>query len=215
MINDLGYLVDNLKNVLKILGRGWVGEHPAVLVASPGRSGSTVLYDAVAVGLDSRVWTVRANAWNIEKTHFWPSFVYKTHGQFSDVPDAVKVLYIYREASEIVESTIRCAESFGLSWYQRHCRHLGLNNVTNLDPDALKSSDIMQIGENLESWIKNGSNCCFVKYDALWESIEGINNFLGFNVCLPEFKRSSSVTQISGYDKYNDLYESLPEVMFQ
>lgn len=156
-----------------------------VVIASTGRSGSTMLTDAV-----SRWDKVH----DIAKTHLLPP----------DKSFKGKIIFIFSNPDEAAESALHLT-FFVPSFAPNHVRHVettdrawlkrigGLDNQT--EKDNLLSYDVFGIHQHLKSWlytdaepVSNPKNAKIlaIKFENLWDesTVEAIRDFLG----VPEFK---------------------------
>jgi len=190
----------------------------SILVASPGRSGSTVLYQSLAKATSKPPSWTRATAWDLRRSWCLPGMVYKTHAAAVDLPKRMRVIYVYREASKIVSSTSKMVRENGEAWASAHARHLlGQRAKSRSDwsaalLDELPTSDILDIAGNLRSW-SNTKGVLLVKYDYMWELEEKIEDFLGTKVQLPEYRASDTKGHVVGYADYQTLYDDLPPIL--
>lgn len=134
----------------------------SVIVASMGRSGSTYFQNEIAKQLWSRhiayalnkSWSslVQVGAWN--PNQFFPcvnrSIVYKTHAKYHENFDRVPTkLYVYGDIEHCILSTYRLAVQ-NEKWWRQHLRHFGCSYSA---PDALLTSDPLDLVGNIKSWL--------------------------------------------------------------
>ncbi|MBY6059429.1 hypothetical protein [Leisingera daeponensis] len=208
-------LTDSLQATIKhVLCGSQLFDH-SVVVASPGRSGSTVLYDTLTESFDRHPRWLRANAWNLESAEFRKGLIYKTHSPAKPLPLGVRSLYVYRTPAEIVHSTLKMIDTVGPAWGKSHCEHL-LPHKAPIQVDRLRSglqtSDLLDIHGNLKTWLECSNSVLFLKYEAMWDHQEKISDFVGFPVELPQYRASKTVGEVEGYAAYLDLYNSLPDM---
>lgn len=180
-----------------------------VVVASCGRSGSTMLTRALA---DStlREWVqvlgrpvsdriankiIIEYAWNLEERYLRSGFIYKTHDYPPEtLSDHVKYIYVYSDPIEVISSVLNKAEREGEEWLAKHARHLNGKSTSRKD---IIFEDSINIVENISRWCnKEGNNVLAVKYNNLWERQDQLSDFIGFDFGLPERKERRSSDKI-------------------
>lgn len=191
---------------------------PSVVVASPGRSGSTVIFEALVAGMAKKRFglshrylkgLVRCDAWKLSSCILRPGYVHKTH----DLPSKnlwvsnTKIIFVFGDVVDTVTSVISCQERFGRDWVEEHLKHL---NAIGEMTDIL-DKDILQIGEQLSSWFEaDDLDLMLVHYEAIWEPgfKEMLSKFVGFEAELPEFRGRSEKTKLSDLEalRLNSTY---------
>ena len=183
-----------------------LGKCSKVVIASAGRSGSTVLFQAVRKGyrswlcsgqlssLKSKFYLriMAHSADRLDDIHRWGSPVIKTH----DLPTALdykltKYLFVFADPVSVIDSVIRQTRLQGINWLDNHIYHLrGLGSFSDI-----YEKDVLNYASQLQQWTREASlnNKIFViPYSHLWEWEHGIKDFLGFSIQLPE-KRERKV----------------------
>lgn len=169
---------------------------PPVLVASFGRSGSTMVYKSVCQSMTMARFGrhkkfVCDNAWNLQGEKFSSGIVYKTH----DFPTEsismhnLRTIFVFGSPIDAVRSVIKQNELLGAKWTDRHLKHLKARGTL----DEIWTSDILGLERQLESWTTTqlGSVLC-VKFDSLWDNISQISDFIELDFCLPPKKARTS-----------------------
>lgn len=196
-------------------------DHPAFIVASMGRSGSTVVYQSLihAVAHTHPFLPTAAarrvisdQAWQLEGRRLFGGSVYKTH----DRPPAhihasrpVKAVFTYARPTAVVESLLLRQETAGADWVNEHLIHLGSNTRLNdaLDRDALK------LEEQLDAWLSHqpGIDVLALKYSALWTYEEALRDFFDAEIRLPPQHPRTSRKSLSSTlsDRLCRTYERL------
>ena len=167
---------------------------PALVVASTGRSGSTLVYDALVEAVQRERFGTTAGhrarlvpdvAWSLGEKVFRGGAVYKTH----DYPRAlagqnnVKVVFVFDLASEIALSVLKCRETEGDDWISEHLDHLKAPGRF----DDILETDILGILPQMRAWTKfTGVPVLCVRYEGIWENLSAIREFTGLSVGLPE-----------------------------
>lgn len=188
-------LVENKfrKLFAKLAFRGY----PKIIIASTGRSGSSMLLDAVTDSLiKHRFHTKRGTRISnliksiiagyidrIEKLSEEPFLVYKTHDIYEGNPDSnCKFIFIYGDPLESALSVQQTVEQEGQQWFLDHQFHLRACG----DYADLFQKDVLAYRTQLESWLtQRNANIVCIDFDDLWVKTEELSNFLGFEVELP------------------------------
>jgi hypothetical protein len=180
----------------------WMNSSNSIVIASSGRSGSTLLFDLFA----SRKFKK-----NVIKTHLLPPISLSK----------AKTIFIFSNPDQCAESSMykMMESSWFFFWHVRHCEnsiqewHLELQDskFTSLDNHPL-AKDGLAVAEQIQKWvfsfpeleIKEANLMC-VKYENLWEpaTILAIEKFLKIRkLPLPAFKqRGYSDDQLSDFQK--------------
>ena len=173
---------------------------PAIVVASMGRSGSTVVYSAIRDGLAEQRFhhlpsniasrIVSDSAWDLASTKLQKGVVYKTHAhshELSATPYA-KVVFLYGSASDAALSVFACNQKYGPAWTARHFDHMRAKGSFA----DLPFEDVLRFGEQLDGWLGCPSVPTLgINYEELWTHEERISEFVGFPIRLPR-RRSRS-----------------------
>lgn len=187
-----------------------------LVVASPGRSGSTLL---------TNIFLKQAHGYRVFKTHLLPpsrKFKGKIIFVFSN-PDLAtdSVFHLMFESSKWEEWHFHNVETSDKIWYKFHEVLGGPNEMINL-----LVYDALGIGRQLKDWLNKKVERCSqkeaqilaIKYEALWEieSLEAIRSFLQLpEFTLPEHKKRGNWEIIypeekSLREKYNKGSEEMP-----
>lgn len=164
-----------------------------------GRSGSTLIYDAVAKGLARKKYgrfasslerTVKATAWNLDQSCLIGGVVYKTHdfpyNLNSNIP--VKAVFLFGSASEAAISVYSCRDRYGSEWVKTHLEHLRAVGQF----DEILERDVLRFKEQIETWTNESRfDVLALRYESLWNYEQLLSDFLGFQVHLPP-RRSRS-----------------------
>lgn len=205
----------SLKNVTKELVRKilWT-DRPPVLVASMGRSGSTLVHSAIANGMararfgTSKFRTeslVRDDVWELAGARLKKGRVYKTHAlpHGLDASQNLLVVFVFGSASNAVRSVFQCEKVYGKDWIEEHFNHLSATGGI----DQLARRDVLRFGEQIQFWLSvKNVPVLSLKYEDLWTSgAETIlSRLVGFPVCFPERRQRESSSLDLG-DKENEL----------
>lgn len=199
------------------------GVQPPVVVASIGRSGSTLLTRSLREGMSRARFgfspgffynKVKGDGFDLSNTRFRDGVVYKTHALPSELPGetTVKVVFVYGSASDAVISVALQRDKLGDSWVQNHLRHLRADGQFY----EVLDRDVLRIREQVQGWAgKLGVDRVLVKYDNLWSSVDTISNFLGFPIFLPErrVRRSGEQISLCQPDKIREAYSALDSMI--
>lgn len=172
---------------------------PAVLVASMGRSGSTLIH-AAAVDAFARLQfgplarfardIAAGEAWDLATTPLRSGVVYKTHGLASELPSTCRprVIFVFGPPSDAVLSVMSCHQRFGAAWTAAHLRHLRASG----DYSDLANEDVLRMQDQVEGWFgAAGVPRLLLHYDAIWDQARTISAFIGAKIRLPEYQRRS------------------------
>lgn len=166
---------------------------PPLVVASMGRSGSTLVWDALRRAMASRfprplhapgLRLVSDQAWDLKCKRLAPGVVYKTHGLAHELPtnSGARVIFLFGSATDAALSVLACHSRYGPHWIEQHFEHL---RATGEFSD-LGESDVLRFGEQLDGWIgKSGTPRLILNYDAVWDHVQTLSDFVGVPVQLP------------------------------
>lgn len=159
-----------------------------------GRSGSTVVYEALSRALATSHFPtplqtqalrlVADQAWNLECTRFAPGIVYKTHGLAHELPSnsGARVVFLFGSATDAALSVLACRDRYGPRWIEQHFEHLRADGPF----EDLGNRDVLRFGDQLEGWIgKFGTSRLILHYDALWDHADTLSEFTSVPVQLP------------------------------
>lgn len=173
--------------------------YPKIVIASTGRAGSTMLFDAVADSLikhrfhlsrHGRIWGLikRLSVNYVDRIDTLPKeacLICKTHDTYSNPPRSnSRFVFVYGDPLESAMSVEKVVESEGREWFGLHQYHLKASGAY----EQLYSQDVLNYEGQLISWlseIKNENVFC-VDYDDLWDEREELSRFIGFDIDLPE-----------------------------
>jgi hypothetical protein len=200
---------------------------PAIICASPGRSGSTLLFEAIGDAIARKRAplfhrharrTFRDAAWELDRCQLREGVVYKTH----DLPTSLRktenlrAVFIYGPPSEALLSVLDCERRLGREWVAEHLRHLRMPQATDLmSRDAIGFENQMRLWSQEERF-----PVLCVNYEKLWDNIGKIGSFLNLDVDLPE-RRERRDKAIYGdraikadliYKNIKHKFDDLPEV---
>lgn len=206
--------------VRKALGKG----EDTILVASMGRSGSTLVYDSIVEGYANArharlgqigVRVVKSQAWDLRSDQLLPGVVYKTHDFPSYLQQAsgIKAVFCFGSAIDAAVSVLSCLDRYGADWVERHLLHLRASGGL----EDLFHRDALRFGEQLDEWFSETRFPVLrLKYDEIWQHEAEISDFLGFRIQLPERKeRSSALSDIEKLGRLKSVFCDLDSKIHQ
>ncbi|WP_170350545.1 MULTISPECIES: hypothetical protein [Ruegeria] len=192
-----------------------------VIVASNGRSGSTMTFLALADSLRDvdREAAKKSNfIARLDDATFHAPCVYKTHDYpqpLSSWPENTRVVFCFGSAKDSAFSVYSALDRYGADWIDLHFHHLHATGTY----DELFQRDVLQQARQIKEWVtyEDVPVLC-VHYDALWEYQETISRFTGLDFRPPE-RRERVPKDIPAelkaaadlvYDPIDDVIEHLP-----
>lgn len=169
---------------------------PPVLVASVGRVGSKIVWEAVSRGLSQSVFSlknpfgrhiVRGSAWDLSRGPLLGGLVYKTH----DLPyllsprAGARVVFLFGRPSDVVLSVAQCNDRFGASWVADHLSHMRANGQY----EEMFTRDVLRLSEHVDAWRTTANASVLgMRYEAVWKNVGLLSDFVRFPVVLPPFR---------------------------
>lgn len=170
---------------------------PLLIVASSGRAGSTMLFDAVTdsliqvrLGWSRETMKGRVAARSISgyveriaAINDEPYAVYKTHDIFSTPPSPnYRIVFVYGDPLDSAMSVSRVVQEKGADWFAQHQYHLhATGSFSNLFQE-----DVLNFAGQMRSWLgKRRDDVLCIEYEDLWNSRTELSGFLGFDINLP------------------------------
>ena len=169
-----------------------------IVVASNGRSGSTMLFEAIARSLiearyprlnhgpGHRLLAASTSGFvdRLSQVAHEPWPVLKTHDPFdSRYAGDARYLFIYGDPLEAALSVKKVVERDGHQWFSDHLNHLRGEGSYQ----ELFTKDVLNYEQQLLSWQNaDPETVLLLPYDKLWENQPRLVGFLGFVVQLPE-----------------------------
>tara|TARA_R110002074_G_C12555300_1_gene667050 strand:+ start:2423 stop:3112 length:690 start_codon:yes stop_codon:yes gene_type:complete len=182
------------RTIKVFLQRMFAGDKPSILVASMGRSGSTLLHSAVVTGWARKRFGVFAGgaqrfvadeAWRLDEVNLIGGVVYKTHDLAQFVPKSanIKALFVFDQPSKVAKSVASCRAKFGCNWFEEHREHLRGDGTFQ----EFLERDTLRFEEQVLSWsTQDHVSVLGVRYSSIWENKDAIEAFLGFSIRLPQ-----------------------------
>ena len=212
------------RTVRKRLGRMIPSDRPGIIQASYGRSGSTMMYNALAEAMSQArfgrtrpfVWD---ESWTLGEKTLRKGIVYKTH----DYPQAIagrddlRCVFVFGAATDAALSVIAQEDTRGRDWIDDHLDHLKAPGSY----DDILTEDSLGIARQLEAWSTfDGAPVLCLRYEGLWDNLEAIRDFAEVPVTLPprrpraEKPASADVTDAirAVYGPIDRMLDRLPDV---
>ncbi len=189
---------------------------PCIIVASNGRSGSTLMFDALWAACKRRHWFRRPTASFQESLASAPltaGSLVKTH----DYPDGlrgrenVKVLFCFGPTKASALSVYSAVERYGRDWVNQHFEHLHAKGPF----DDLFKYDVLNQVEQLKQWgtFQEVPVLC-LSYDAIWRRQNDVEDFLHLKFTLPErVERARKSIPDDLLAKASQVYDPIDEVV--
>ncbi len=169
----------------------------APIIASSGRAGSTMLNDAAAAAMlgwpwlanfsKPRVWSTET-AWNMDATNYRRGVVYKTHDYppSARLPPFTRVIYTFADPVDVVFSVITQGRKHGRVWLEDHCCHM---RAPISEIDNIQTVDALRLERHFKAWMQpQAFPVMLVKYNAIWDHLDDISDFLGMTLELPPYR---------------------------
>jgi len=196
-----------------------------VVVASTGRAGSTMLFNALCQGF------VRSH-YNVDPSSVLGSFVLKLVSAYSNrLSDVEKVpypvqkthalyqpryrhsaryIFVYGDPLESAQSVDLMTKKNGVAWFSEHLYHLEASG----DLCDLFRKDILRYEDQLRKWGGAPKDSVFaVSYEDLWVKKSEIAQFVGFEFDLPERRPRTPKKEPKEYNV--ELFQTLRELPTQ
>jgi len=194
-----------------------------IVVASSGRSGSTMTADAIAQSLVTlRFKTTSGSSLNdflfkraqaflprLAHRRRYKQPILKTHDLPSrNLPSDTKYIFIVGDPLESVQSAQQMTSKFGHIWLEEHLYHL----ASEKKPKDLLQDDILNFERQINSWLSAPSeNILVLRFEEIWNRVDELSNFVGFPVTLPSKKERSPKPPLKHYNR--ELFNRLKELM--
>ena len=192
-----------------------------IIIASNGRSGSTMLCNSVARSLvHRRFGKLLASQFEtflcevaiefaprLQQISTLASPILKTHDRPEDPSEiSGKVIFIFGDPLEAALSARLKTEREGCEWLQEHLYHLRSKG----DLSNLLETDLLNYREQCHAWSSAPrDSVMLVPYDDLWARQSEISQFLGLPVDLPKRRARRPKPSSSGIN--NEVFDKLRE----
>ena len=194
-----------------------------IIVASNGRSGSTLTFKAIRAAMGARDIRLERNAVFVSRLDGTPltaPFVYKTH-DFPDAlasgPENVRVVFCFGSTKDSTISVYSAMERYGPEWVKKHFYNL---HATGAFEDLFKR-DVLQQARQIRDWVtfEKVPVLC-VHYDAIWDNTAEISEFIGLDFIPPERRQREPKTipediRVGAdkiYDPIDQVVDELPKI---
>ncbi|MEM9383692.1 MAG: hypothetical protein AAGA68_01420 [Pseudomonadota bacterium] len=196
---------------------------PALVVASLGRSGSTLLHEALVDAMAERRFGPLAGpsrrlakdyVWDLDGATLYRGVVYKTH----DFPEAlaaqaraVRAMFIFGSAQDAALSVRTCFDRYGPTWIGEHFAHLHADGPY----EELLTRDVLRFEEQLRRWASyTDVPVLCLRYETLWDHIAHLREFCGVPVSLPPRRqRERNDAGADTLDAANSVYAPLDRII--
>lgn len=190
------YLGDKVSKVI-------FSEKKPIIIASTGRSGSSLLFRSVVEGYIKRRRPTLARLFPKTMRKLAGAFIArlddiesmarpvgKTHDLFTDAcASNATVIFIYGDPLESALSVENQVKKNGASWFDHHVFHLRSRGRSS----DLYQADVLNYRNQMDSWVTTKrENVLVLHYDQLWEMKNEISHFLGFEVSIPLRRQRSA-----------------------
>jgi hypothetical protein len=203
----------------------YLGQAP-IVIASPGRSGSTMLFESVVEGLVRHRFGVGING-SIGRflakraSNFLSRLadvdstscpVLKTHDLSDELSkiDNVRAIFVYSDPLDSAKSAKNMLEREGVNWMDEHLFNL---RSTGSASEILRE-DVLNYGEQMRSWLGEfRPNVLALPYEHLWDREDELSQFLGFEILLPTRRSRSEHECEDAWDV--SVYQSLRNLQWE
>lgn len=175
-----------------------------IVVASTGRAGSTLLYNSILRAYGRARWGFEGGSREEEiyakryrgfvsriNSHTLSSspVVIKTHDLCPDVvPAEALFIFLHGDPLEAAISVRSVVDVKGVEWFYKHQHHLHGEGGYS----SLFQRDVLNFRGQIKSWLsRTEQNVFCVSYETLWEQVENLEEFLGFDIQLPARRERS------------------------
>lgn len=184
---------------------------PGVVVASYGRSGSTLLHRAIGSAMCRRAPLRRREevfdlSWTLADRPPRRGTVCKTH----DFPGALagrsdlRSIFVFGSPIDAVRSVVTQMDREGPEWIEEHLDHLKAKGGFA----ELLEKDVLGLEDQLDAWSNfTASPVLCVRYEALWRELPRMQEFVALRFTLPE-RRERQTSRLS------DTQERALEVVY-
>lgn len=169
-----------------------------IIVASNGRAGSTMLYNAIADGFVRKKFKISAKSIlggvikklsigyvdSVKDLKGEKCVIIKTHNVYENIDNnyKYKFIFVYSDPLESAFSVDLMVKQKGIGWFYKHQNNLNASG----DYSDLYKEDVLNYERQMKSWMsQNRNNIMCVAYEDLWDKIGLLSDFLGFKVELP------------------------------
>jgi hypothetical protein len=181
-----------------------------IVIASTGRSGSTMLFDAITSafvktkisnGLLNKIFLRKLCSGYLNRMHdidIFSPIILKTHDIIDKkYVDKAKFVFVYGDPLESAQSVDNMVHNKGLVWFEEHQYHLRASG----EYKDLYVQDVLNFESQIKAWFGIKSDkVMIIRYDELWDRTDELSEFLGFPIILPARRERSSKILSANYD---------------
>ncbi|WP_282021611.1 hypothetical protein [Ruegeria faecimaris] len=190
-----------------------------VIVASNGRSGSTMTYHALRDALERLDPNLSGQASfvsRLDDATFQAPFLYKTHDfpqVLSNWSKDTRVVFCFGSTKDSTFSVYTAMEGYGPEWIKKHFYNLHATGTY----DELFERDVLQQARQIKEWVTyDDIPVLCVHYNALWEYQDEISEFTGLKfVPAPRRERAEKDIPEDLRKAASQIYDPIDEVISQ
>jgi len=201
------------------ISRALFGRRVPIVIASSGRSGSTMLFKAISEGLIRSRFSVSLDSFlgrvisrftcayvtRLSEISDSSAPILKTHDMLrDDYKDLAKYIFVFADPLDSAQSVEQMKERRGPIWVEEHIFHLG-SQGTHLE---LFQRDVLGYADQVRAWLSDASpNILCIHYEEIWDQVAEISDFLGFSIRLPRRRPRQPKPAVQNYDR--ELFKHL------
>lgn len=199
---------DLVKQMTQAIGAILPSRRCPVIVASIGRSGSTLLTRSIREAtVKARFGSIaplfekcsKGNGFDLKNTFLKNGLVYKTHALPDELSSSKnpKVVFVFGNATDAVLSVAQKGEELGEYWVSKHLDNLRASGSF----EEVLEKDVLRIEEQIRKWgNRDDIERLIIKYDFIWECHGVIEEFLDLKISLPKRRERSKKEELSSID---------------
>ena len=212
------------KTAKKIISNCFFNNQIKIVIASSGRSGSTMLFDSTAKSLvkhrhpllhksliSNRITnSIKVFVKKLQQVHLKHELIFKTHDLFDkSYSNFAKYIFVFGDPLQSAQSVEIMAKKYGAKWFSQHLENLSSSGNLN----ELYSKDILNYERQVESWMTAETNSVFcVHYEDIWNKVDLLSKFVGFEIELPEKLPRKNKDPLVKFDE--QLFNKLKHIEF-
>ena len=195
-----------------------------IVVASTGRAGSTLLFDAIRKCYISKRYkididSVKGNMLvklcsdyvdRLPEIEHNRSVVFKTHCQWRpEIGLQAKFIFVHGDPLDSALSVGRMTEKNGRDWFKQHQYHLGATG----DFSDLFQKDVLNYEDQIMLWgHANDERILCVAFEDLWKRNNQISAHVDFEVKLPAYRERTKIDKPKHIN--DELFDRLRKLRF-
>jgi hypothetical protein len=210
ILKDIKILLKTkLKVFLRIL---LIKKNVRIVVASTGRSGSTMLFNAISSSFidnnHKRIVSCLGRSFlkklcsgyldRIQDIGLFSPTILKTHDLIDTSQiDKAKFIFVYADPLDSAQSVEKVVQEKGLIWFEEHQYHLRGSG----EYKDLYEKDVLNFENQIKTWTNvNSDRVMIIRYEELWDRVDELSDFVGFPVNLPERRERSPKKPPASYN---------------